>query len=58
LFFYCKIDALPTEFDRKEIKDLVLLNPSEIPNNRIAFDSVKKGLEEFSSLNFCLGHEA
>jgi NAD+ diphosphatase len=50
LFFYCKINALPTDFDRTEIEELVLINPLEIPNNEIAFESVKMGLGIFKSL--------
>lgn len=50
LFFYCKIDALPTDFDRTEIEGLILINPLEIPYDRIAFESVKKGLGILNSL--------
>ncbi|MHC4207697.1 MAG: NUDIX hydrolase [Planctomycetota bacterium] len=50
LFFYCKIDALPTDFDRKEIEELILINPLEIPDDKIAFESVKRGLDVFKSL--------
>ena len=49
LFFYCKIDALPTDFDRKEIEELILTNPNEIPDDEIAFESVKKGLGIFKA---------
>jgi NADH pyrophosphatase NudC (nudix superfamily) len=49
LFFYCKIDAIPLDFDRTEIVDLVLLSLLEIPDNKIAFESVKKGLNKFKS---------
>jgi NAD+ diphosphatase len=50
LFFYSKIDALPTNFDRTEIEELLLINPLEIPNERIAFESVKVGLGIFKAL--------
>src|SRR4030043_1763811 len=50
LFFYCKIDALPTDLDRTEIEGLILINPLEIPYDRIAFESVKKGLGILNSL--------
>ncbi len=49
LFFYCKIDALPTDFDRMEIEELFLINPLEIPDDKIAFESVKMGLGIFQS---------
>jgi NADH pyrophosphatase NudC (nudix superfamily) len=49
LFFYCKIDALPTDFDKKEIDELVLLSPSEIPADEIAFDSVGLALNKFKT---------
>ena len=47
LFFYSKIDALPTDFDKTEIEELILINPLEIPDDRIAFESVKMGLGIF-----------
>jgi NAD+ diphosphatase len=50
LFFYSKINALGPEFDRTEIKELVLIDPLEIPYDKIAFESVKKGLGIFNSL--------
>jgi len=49
LFFYCKIDALPTDFDKTEIEELILINPFEIPDDKIAFESVKMGLGIFKS---------
>jgi len=49
LFFYCKIDALPTDFDKTEIEELILINPFEIPDDKIAFESVKIGLGIFKS---------
>ena len=52
LFFYCKIDALPTDFNRAEIEELVLLNPLEIPDDKIAFKSVKMALDKFKSSHF------
>ena len=41
LFFYSKIKAFPTDFDRNEIEELILVNPSEIPFDKIAFESTK-----------------
>ena len=47
LFFYCKIDALPTDFDKTEIEELILINPFEIPDDKIAFESVREALRLF-----------
>ena len=58
LFFYSKIKALPADFNRTEIEDLLLINPLEIPNERIAFESVKKGLGIFKSSKLHIKHEA
>lgn len=44
LFFYSKIDALPTDLDRTEIEELILINPLDIPADEIAFESTKAGL--------------
>jgi NAD+ diphosphatase len=44
LFFYCPIDAIPAEFDKTEIAELVLVNPKEVPQEEFAFESTKKGL--------------
>ena len=52
LFFYCKIDALPTDFSRTEIEDLVFLSPFDIPDDKIAFESVRMGLGIFKSSRF------
>ena len=41
LFFYSKIDTLPTDFDRTEIEEIVLIDPAEIPLSEIAFESTK-----------------
>ena len=47
LFFYCRIDVLPVEFSKTEVEELVLLRPSEIPADKIAFESVKRCLGLF-----------
>jgi len=47
LFFHSKIDALPTEFDKTEIAELVLIDPADNPTENLAFDSTKKGLQFF-----------
>jgi NADH pyrophosphatase NudC (nudix superfamily) len=58
LFFHSKIDKLPTDFDKAEIEDLILINPLEIPDDKIAFESVKKGLGIFKSSKSHVKHEA
>ena len=58
LFFYSKIDALPTDFDKTEIEELILINPLEIPDDKIAFESVKMGLGIFKSSKSHVKHEA
>ena len=47
-FFYSKIDALPTSFDKTEIEELALIDPSEIPDEKIAFESTRVALRLFS----------
>lgn len=47
LFFSSRIDALPTVFDTREIKELVLMHPSEISKDQIAFESTKTWLQYF-----------
>lgn len=59
LFFYCKIDALDADFDRtEEIEELMLVNRSEIPVDKIAFESVKMALGMFKSSKFYIKREA
>jgi NAD+ diphosphatase len=58
LFFYSKIDALGSEFDRTEIEELILADPLKIPEDRIAFESVKMGLRIFKSSKFYIDGEA
>jgi NAD+ diphosphatase len=52
LFFYCRINVLPVEFSKTEVEELVLLRPSEIPADKIAFDSVGLALEKVKSQIF------
>ena len=47
LLFYSRINTLPVDFDRAEIEELVLLNPSEIPIDEVAFESTREGLSLF-----------
>ena len=58
LFFHSKIDALGPEFDRAEIEELILVDPLKIPEDRIAFESIKIGLRIFKSLKSHAGQEA
>jgi len=48
IFFYSEIDTLPTNFDKTEIEELVLINPLEVPDEEIAFESTKVGLRLFA----------
>jgi NAD+ diphosphatase len=50
LFYYCKIDICPKDFDAEEIMELILTNPLEVPEDEIAFESVKKCLSLFCIL--------
>lgn len=50
LFFYSKIDALPTDFDKREIEELVLINRSEVPIDKLAFESSKMCLRSFCNI--------
>lgn len=47
LFFFSKINAFPTELDRTEIEELILVNRSEIPVNKMAFESTRNCLDQF-----------
>jgi NAD+ diphosphatase len=47
LFFYSRINKPPTDFDRAEIEEMVLVNPAEIPIDQVAFESTKMCLEHF-----------
>ena len=46
LFFFSRINTLPANIDRSEIEEFILVNPSEIPIDKFAFESTK----------MCLGH--
>jgi ADP-ribose pyrophosphatase YjhB (NUDIX family) len=50
LFFYCTIDTFPKDFDAEEIMELILTNPLEVPEDEIAFESVKKCLSLFCNI--------
>ncbi|MBN2312995.1 MAG: NUDIX domain-containing protein [Sedimentisphaerales bacterium] len=47
LLFSSRIDTLPTVVDKTEIEELVLLHPSIVPDEHIAFESVRMGLRLF-----------
>ena len=47
LFFYSRLDAAPESFDENEIRELVLLKPSDLQYGQIAFESVKACLKFF-----------
>ena len=50
LFFFSRINTLPTDFDRVEIEELILVNPSEIPIDKFAFESTKMCLDQFCNI--------
>lgn len=45
LIFHAKIDILPTQLNKSEIEELVLIDPVNIPTDKIAFKSTIKALE-------------
>jgi NADH pyrophosphatase NudC (nudix superfamily) len=58
IFFYSKINTLPTDFDRTEIEELILINPLDVPNDKIAFESIKTGLRIFRTIKSEVKHGA
>jgi NADH pyrophosphatase NudC (nudix superfamily) len=50
LFFYSKITTLPVDFDKDEIEELILLNRSEIPIDKVVFESTKNCLRQFCNI--------
>ena len=50
LLFYCRIESFPTEFDETEAEELVLMDPFEINEDEVAFDSIRMGLRLFRRL--------
>lgn len=48
--FHCEIEEFPTEFDETEVEKLVFMNLAEIPEDEIAFESIKMGLRLFRDL--------
>jgi ADP-ribose pyrophosphatase YjhB (NUDIX family) len=49
LFFYSRIDSVPTNLDRAEVQELVLMESREVPLGEIAFPSVRACLSRFSA---------
>ena len=47
LLFASRIETFPAVVDTTEIEELVLLHPSVVPDDQIAFESVKMGLRLF-----------
>lgn len=47
MFFSSTIDTLPTSFDKREIDGWILLDPSGISDEQIAFESIKMWLRHF-----------
>jgi NADH pyrophosphatase NudC (nudix superfamily) len=47
LFFFSRINSIPIDFDRTEIDELILVKPSEIPIDKVAFESTRKCLGLF-----------
>ena len=43
-FFVCSIDHLPTSVEETEIQRYVMVNPSEVDMESIAFESIRKGV--------------
>ncbi len=48
--FYSRIEEFPTEFDETEVEELVLMDLMEIPEDEIAFESIRIGLKLFRDL--------
>jgi ADP-ribose pyrophosphatase YjhB (NUDIX family) len=47
LLFYRKIETLPTEFDKTEAEEVLYMDPFEIPDDQVAFESIRMGLQLF-----------
>jgi len=50
LLFYSRINKLPADFNRNEIEELILINPSEIPVDKVAFESTRMFLSHFCNI--------
>lgn len=47
LYFHSKIDALPTDCDKEEVAELLVMAPAEVPFDQIAFQSTRMFLPRF-----------
>lgn len=47
LFFHSRVDARPTDFDKREVQAVSLLSPAEITLDEVAFPSVRACLTRF-----------
>lgn len=50
LLFYREIEKFPTEFDEIEAEELVFIDPFEVKDEEIAFESIRMGLRLFRRL--------
>ena len=50
LLFYCRIESFPMEFDETEAEELLFMDPFEINEDEVAFDSIRMGLRLFRRL--------
>ena len=50
MLFYSRIDTPPVNFNKTEIEELLLINPLDVPDDEIAFESTKIGLGLFKCL--------
>jgi NAD+ diphosphatase len=44
LYFSSRIDTLPTVVDKSEIEELILIHPCDVPDDQIAFESIRTWL--------------
>lgn len=47
LFFHARIDVLPTDFNKREVAELLLLDPADILLDALAFESTRMVLTRF-----------
>jgi len=53
LFFYSNLSEPPKSFDKHEIEELVLLKPSKVQYDQLAFESIKACLGFFKKFKSC-----
>ncbi|MBN1805815.1 MAG: NUDIX domain-containing protein [Sedimentisphaerales bacterium] len=49
LFFYSRINTIPEDFNKGEIEEVTLINRSDIPIDKVAFESTRNCLKCFCS---------